>query len=106
MIEPNFANCHQSRVISMVLKCLGQTLQIRVLSAIDKKGMDPECIGPTGHPLRQQPDRLEITHLNRRDDDATDSSMLGGSDDRFAVQIKFGGVEVAVRIDQHDRYCD
>jgi len=106
MIEPNFAHRHQSRVISIDLQRLGQTLQVGFFSAVDEKWMNPECLGPSRHPLRQQPDRLNVTHLNRRDDDPMHASMLGRSDDRIAVRIKFGGIEMTVRIDQHDSHCD
>jgi hypothetical protein len=106
MIEPNFANRHQSRVISMVLQRLGQTLQVGFFSAIDEEWMNPKCISTTRHLLRQQPDRLKVTHLNRRDDDPMHAAMLGGSNNRISVQIKFGGIEMTVGINQHASHCD
>jgi hypothetical protein len=68
--------------------------------------VNPECVSPTRHPLRKQPDRIEITDLDRRDDDTIDACTMARGDNRVPIWIKFGGIEMAVRIDQHTSHCD
>lgn len=99
MIKPDLADRHQSGVVAMTPERVSQPLEIRVLGAIDKKGMNPECVGPTRHSLREQPDRLEVADLNRRNDDAINALTLGRQDDRIPVWVKFSRVEMAVGVD-------
>jgi len=103
MIKPDFANRHQSGVVAIPRERLRQTLEISVVRAIDKQWVNPERVGATPHPLRQHPDRIEITYFNRRDDDAIDPRTLGSGDDGVPIRIEFSGIEMAVRVDQHNR---
>jgi hypothetical protein len=76
------------------------------LRAIDKERVNPECVSPTPQSLRQQPDRVEVTYFDRRDDDAIDACTMDRGDNRVPIRIKFGSIQVAVRIDQHTGHCD
>jgi hypothetical protein len=85
MIEPDFANRYQSGIVAMALKRHRQLLEVRVLRAIDKERVNPECVSPTRHPLRKQPDRIEITGLDRRDDDTVYACTMARGDNRVPI---------------------
>jgi hypothetical protein len=85
MIEPDFADRHESGIVAMALERYGQLLKVRVLRAIDKERVNPECVSPTRHPLRKQPNRVEVTDFDRRDDDAIDARTMTRGDNRVPI---------------------
>ena len=54
------------------------------------------AMGELAHPL-------EVADVDRRDDDLADAGGARARDDRVAVGVEFGGVEVAMRVDPHGR---
>ena len=63
--------------------------------------MDPQRISPPWDPMREGPNGCEIRGLDRWNHDPIHPSPLGLVNDGISIRIKFSGVEMTMRVDQH-----
>jgi len=101
MVEADFTHRHQPRIFSGRLEGLVQALQIRIQRSVHIHRMDPQGIRPPWDPMRECPDGCEIRGLDRWNHDPGHPSPLGLVNDDIPVRIKFSGVEMTMRVDQH-----
>jgi hypothetical protein len=101
MIESDLADSDQTRIADRPADRLTQGDQFGIGSLIDMKRMDAERIAHALMARSKRGDRRKIEGANRRHHDAGNARGQGRIDHVIPVRIEFGGIEVAVGIDEH-----
>ena len=101
MIESDLADPDQTRIVDRPANRLTQGDQFGILGLLDMKRMDAERIAHALMARSKRGDRRKIEGANRRHHDAGNARGQGRIDHVIPVRIEFGGIEVAVGIDEH-----
>ena len=101
VIESDFADADQPRIIDRPGDRVAQSGQFGVIGLIDMQRVNAKCIAHAGMPRRERGDRLKIEGTHRRYDDAVDTRCHGRIDHVIAIGVEFGSIKVAVGIDEH-----
>ena len=99
-IEPDFAHRHWR----MKGEVFTQRHQIRFLRGVDVERMNAEGDFHAG-PAAQRAHSFEVVSCHRGHHHAAHTLPPCPLDHRLAVGIEFGGVEMAVGVDQHVSFC-